>query len=113
MLLYWQPPYPAGDFTDYKVDIKPEEADWLSTFYVPREGEPPGPSQGAFNGLIPGKFYNITVETVSEYQLSNPLAAQYRTIPLRPRTLVSLAEWTDAFSVTWQRPDGFSIYLIN
>ena len=29
---------------------------------------------------------------------------------LRPRTIVPLGVWTDSFSVTWQRPDGFSIF---
>ena len=29
-----------------------------------KDGEPPGPAQAAFNGLVPGRAYNISVETV-------------------------------------------------
>jgi len=31
----------------------------VSETYVPKEGEPPGPAQAAFNGLVPGRAYNI------------------------------------------------------
>jgi receptor-type tyrosine-protein phosphatase beta len=76
-LVLWQPPYPAGVYTDYKVSIDPQDAE-LSETYVIKEGEPPGPAQAAFNGLIPGRAYNISVETVSEEQISDPTTAQYR-----------------------------------
>ena len=58
LLVLWQPPYPAGYYTDYKVSIKPEDAS-QSELYVQREPEPPGPAQAAFNGLVPGRAYNI------------------------------------------------------
>ena len=38
----------------------------VSETYVAKEGEPPGPAQAAFNELVPGRAYNISVETVSE-----------------------------------------------
>ena len=44
LLVLWQPPYPAGYYTDYKVSIKPEDAN-QSELYVQRETEPPGPAQ--------------------------------------------------------------------
>ena len=46
-----------------------------------------GPAQAAFNGLIPGRAYNISVETVSEDQISEPTTAQYRTVPWRPHNV--------------------------
>ena len=81
LLVLWQPPYPAGYYTDYKVSIKPEDS-VQSELYVHREPEPPGPAQAAFNGLVPGRAYNISVETFSDGQISDPTRAQYRTVPL-------------------------------
>ena len=52
LLVSWQPPDPAGNFTDYKVSIKPEDSLQFE-LYVHRESEPPGPTQAAFNGLVP------------------------------------------------------------
>ena len=54
LLVLWQPPYPAGYYTDYKVSIKPEDS-IQSELYVHRESEPPGPAQAVFNGLVPGR----------------------------------------------------------
>jgi hypothetical protein len=31
-----------------------------STLYVEKEGEPPGPAQAAFKGLIPGKTAEVS-----------------------------------------------------
>jgi len=109
LLVLWQPPYPAGFYTDYKVSIKPEDA-LVSETYVPKEGEPPGPAQAAFNGLVPGRAYNISVETVSEGQISDPTTAQYRTVPLRPHnvTFDPLSVGPGSFTVRWSGPDGIS-----
>ncbi|XP_067210895.1 tyrosine-protein phosphatase 10D isoform X4 [Linepithema humile] len=52
LLVLWQPPYPAGIYTHYKVSIDPPDA-IESILYVEKEGEPPGPAQAAFKGLIP------------------------------------------------------------
>jgi hypothetical protein len=32
-----------------------------STLYVEKEGEPPGPAQAAFKGLVPGKTVTVLV----------------------------------------------------
>ncbi len=42
----------------FKVSIDPPDAE-VSETYVPKDGDPPGPAQAAFNGLIPGRAYNI------------------------------------------------------
>ena len=54
LLILWQPPDPAGVYTDYKVSIDPPDAE-LSETYVAKDGEPPGPAQAAFNDLFPGE----------------------------------------------------------
>jgi len=77
----WQPPYPPGIFDHYKVSIVPEDAT-QSVLNVEKETEPPGPAQATFYGLIPGRTYNISVQTVSKSQLSEPLEGLYRTVPL-------------------------------
>ena len=50
--MLWQPPHPAGFYTDYAVSLQPQDAD-LSELLVPREGSPPGPSKAEFPGLVP------------------------------------------------------------
>lgn len=55
LLVLWQPPYPAGIYTHYKVSIDPADA-IESVLYVEKEGEPPGPAQAAFKGLVPGQL---------------------------------------------------------
>jgi len=109
LLVLWQPPYPAGFYTDYKVSINPEDAN-TSELYVAKEGEPPGPAQAAFNGLVPGRAYNISVETVSEGQISDPTTAQYRTVPLRPYNVTFDPQTIgpNFFSVKWSGPIGIS-----
>jgi len=108
LLVLWQPPYPAGHYTDYKVSIDPKDA-ILSETSEPR-GEPPGPAQAAFNGLVPGRAYNISVETVSEGQISDPTTAQYRTVPLRPYnvTFDPASIGPNFFEVRWSGPSGES-----
>lgn len=107
LLVLWQPPYPPGAYTHYKVSIEPRDAR-DSELYVEKEGEPPGPAQAAFKGLVPGRAYNISVQTVSDAQLSPPTTAQYRTVPLRPRNLTLApppAVLTEtSFTVAWLPP---------
>lgn len=105
LLVLWQPPYPSGAYTHYKVSIEPADAR-DSELYVEKEGEPPGPAQAAFKGLVPGRAYNISVQTVSEPQISAPTTAQYRTVPLRPRNVTApLQDLREtAFRVTWLPP---------
>ncbi|XP_065202052.1 tyrosine-protein phosphatase 10D-like [Planococcus citri] len=107
LLVLWQPSYPASIFSHYKVSIEPADAP-ESVLYVEREGEPPGPAQAAFKGLIPGRAYNISVQTVSEDEISTPTTAQYRTIPLRPLSLTYDKSWLTSRSirVSWEPPKG-------
>ncbi|CAH2062689.1 unnamed protein product, partial [Iphiclides podalirius] len=105
LLVLWQPPYPPGAYTHYKVSIEPRDAR-DSELYVEKEGEPPGPAQAAFKGLVPGRAYNISVQTVSEPEVSAPTTAQYRTVPLRPRNVtVEPRELREtSFRVSWLPP---------
>ena len=109
LLVLWQPPFPAGFYTDYKVSIDPQDAVVSETF-VMKDNNPPGPAQAAFNGLVPGRAYNISVQTVSEGQISQPTTAQYRTVPLRPHnvTFNAASVGTDSFTVRWSGPSGIS-----
>ncbi|KAL0839964.1 hypothetical protein ABMA28_016572 [Loxostege sticticalis] len=105
LLVLWQPPYPPGAYTHYKVSIVPPDAR-DSEQYVEKEGEPPGPAQAAFKGLVPGRAYNISVQTVSEPEISAPTTAQYRTVPLRPRNVTVPPQFRTetSFRVTWLPP---------
>ena len=87
------------------MSIDPPDAE-VSETYVAKEGEPPGPAQAAFNGLIPGRAYNISVETVSEDRISAPTTAQYRTVPWRPYNVTFDLESIEpyAFEVRWSGP---------
>lgn len=109
LLVLWQPPYPAGIYTHYKVSIEPQDAN-DSILYVEKEGEPPGPAQAAFKGLVPGRAYNISVQTVSEDETSAPTTAQYRTVPLRPLnvTFDKTSVTSNSFWVYWSPPNGTS-----
>ncbi|XP_053697410.1 tyrosine-protein phosphatase 10D isoform X2 [Sabethes cyaneus] len=109
LLVLWQPPYPAGIYTHYKVSIEPPDA-LGSVLYVQKEGEPPGPAQAAFKGLVPGRAYNISVQTMSEDEISLPTTAQYRTVPLRPMnvTFDKKAITENSFKVMWEAPKTIS-----
>ncbi|XP_008203382.1 tyrosine-protein phosphatase 10D isoform X5 [Nasonia vitripennis] len=109
LLVLWQPPYPAGIYTYYKVSIDPQDAA-ESVLYIEKESEPPGPAQAAFKGLIPGRAYNISVQTVSEDETSAPTTAQYRTVPLRPLnvTFDNSSVTSTSFRVYWSPPNGSS-----
>ncbi|XP_011695941.1 PREDICTED: tyrosine-protein phosphatase 10D isoform X5 [Wasmannia auropunctata] len=109
LLVLWQPPYPAGIYTHYKISIDPSDA-IESVLYVEKEGEPPGPAQAAFKGLVPGRAYNISVQTVSEDETSAPTTAQYRTVPLRPLnvTFDKTSVTSTSFRMFWNPPNGTS-----
>ncbi|XP_011056325.1 PREDICTED: tyrosine-protein phosphatase 10D isoform X5 [Acromyrmex echinatior] len=109
LLVLWQPPYPAGIYTHYKISIDPSDA-IESVLYVEKEGEPPGPAQAAFKGLVPGRAYNISVQTVSEDETSAPTTAQYRTVPLRPLnvTFDKSSITSTSFRMFWNPPNGTS-----
>lgn len=101
-----------------------------STLEVEKVGEPPGPAQAPFYGLLPGwsllesdlngitltliffintgRNYNISVQTVSNGEISLPTTAQYRTVPLRPRNVTFERRLVtfDTFQVRWEEPKG-------
>ena len=71
LLVLWQPPFPPGYYTDYKASIWPEDA-VLSETYVQKDVDHPGtPAQAAFNGLVPGRAYNISVQVNTGLLLVN------------------------------------------
>jgi len=109
LLVLWQPPYPAGIYSNYKVSIDPPDA-VESTLEVEKVGEPPGPAQAPFYGLLPGRNYNISVQTVSYGEISLPTTAQYRTVPLRPRNVTFDRRLVSPYSfhVHWEEPKGVS-----
>lgn len=78
LLILWQPAYPPGIFDRYKVSIDPQDA-FHSEMFVTPDSDPPGPSQAAFYGLIPGRAYTITVQALSKDQISKPMIGRYRT----------------------------------
>ena len=68
LLVLWQPPYPPGVYLHYKVSIDPPDA-VESVLYVEKEGEPPGPAQAAFKGLVPGKELSKFIKFFSPLHL--------------------------------------------
>ncbi|XP_063610060.1 tyrosine-protein phosphatase 10D-like [Penaeus indicus] len=90
-----------------KASIDPPDA-VESVRNVPKKGDPAGPAEAAFYGLVPGRAYNITVETVSGDQISEPTTAEYRTLPLPPRDVAfDLRSLTPfSFAVQWKAPVG-------
>ncbi|KMZ08219.1 tyrosine-protein phosphatase 10D isoform X2 [Drosophila simulans] len=110
LLVLWQPPFPAGIYTHYRVSITPDDA-IQSVLYVEREGEPPGPAQAAFKGLVPGREYNISVQTVSEDETSSvPTTARYLTVPERVLNVTFDEAYTtsSSFRVRWEPPRTYS-----
>jgi cadherin 5 type 2 (VE-cadherin) len=109
LLVLWQPPYPSGIFDQYRVSITPEDA-VQSVLYVVKGAEPPGPAQASFYGLVPGRAYNISVQTVSHDQISAPTEAQYRTVPLSPTNITfdRTSLTTSSFDARWQPPKALS-----
>ena len=105
MLVLWQPPHPAGIYSQYKVSIEPPDA-MQSVLYVEKEGDPPGPAQAAFKGLVPGRAYSISVQTVFENEASLPTIRSYRTVPLRPSNLAIDEEsiTSNSFRINWEAP---------
>ncbi|XP_053210085.1 LOW QUALITY PROTEIN: tyrosine-protein phosphatase 10D-like [Panonychus citri] len=109
LLVLWQPPYPAGIFDQYRVSIEPRDA-IQSVLNVDKESEPPGPAQAAFYGLVPGRAYNISVQTVSHSQISTPTEAKYWTVPLPPTnvTFDPNTVASNSFDVKWSPPKSLS-----
>ncbi|XP_071056638.1 tyrosine-protein phosphatase 10D isoform X2 [Onthophagus taurus] len=107
LLVLWQPPYPPAIYTHYRASINPPDA-LENVILVEKEGEPPGPAQAAFKGLVPGRAYNISVQTMSEDEVSLPTTAQYLTVPLRVSNMTVLNNSITSYSfvVKWDPPKG-------
>lgn len=60
----------------------------------------PSPVVFSFTGLVPGRAYNISVETVSEGHSFEPITNKYWTVPLQPN------------NVTFE-PENISPYLLH
>lgn len=64
--------------------------------------------------MFAGRAYNISVQTVSDSEVSPPTKAQYRTIPLRPYmfTYDKASVTSHSFKVTWEPPKGVRYMLL-
>ena len=109
LLVLWQPPHPPGVFSEYIVSITPNDTE-ISVISVKKENDPPGPAQAEFKDLVPGRAYEISVQTVSEDQFSLPTKAIYRTTPLKPYNLTFdySSVTPHSFVVRWSEPKDFS-----
>lgn len=105
LLVLWQPPHPSGIFDKYRVSIEPQDTT-KSTLNVEKESNPSGPAQAAFYGLVPGRAYNISVQTVSHNQISSAAEVQYRTVPLPPTnvTFDKTTATSSSFDIKWHQP---------
>lgn len=67
------------------------------------------------NRIGTGRNYNISVQTVSNGEISLPTTAQYRTVPLRPRnvTFDRRLVTSDTFQVRWEEPKGVRYSFIH
>ena len=106
---FWKPPFNEGFNTYYRFTIDPQDAT-TSEINVRRNGNPPSPQEFSFTGLVPGRAYNISVETVSEGHSFEPIIAQYQTVPLRPNNVTFEPENISpySFTVKWSGPNGTS-----
>ncbi|XP_055303929.1 tyrosine-protein phosphatase 10D-like [Sitodiplosis mosellana] len=120
LLVLWQTSFPAGEFTHYRASIVPPDAQ-ENVIFVQREYEPTAQAQAAFKSLLPGKKYNISVQTVHKNRVSLPSSASYRTVPLRPVNLAVDEEslTSDSFRISWEVPtgmsefDGYQVSILN
>lgn len=84
LLVKIQPTTPEAIFDHYRVSIQPDDADGDSVQVVERPEQAGKRVHVVFNGLQPGKQYNISVQTISLGKASEPSSAQFRTVPLAP-----------------------------
>lgn len=100
-----------SSFTEYRVTIEPPDVA-ESIFDLDREQEPSKFVEAAFSGLIPGRAYNISVQTKLNDTLSMPVIVSYHTIPLRPMNLTLHEEslTSTSFQVNWESPKNTTEY---
>lgn len=109
LLVLWNPPFPSGIFDKYRVSILPRDPGPFSELEIDKE-EGSKAAQAAFYGLVPGRNYNISVQTVSHDQYSQPTEAQYRTVPLPPTNITQdkTSVLSNAIEVRWSPPKHFT-----
>lgn len=110
MVIMWRSDDPMNStFSHYKVTISPADVG-KSVVYLEKEREPSKFVEATFGGLVPGRNYNISVQTKLDERLSMPVVVSYHTVPLRPMnlTLDEKSLVTNRFRVTWQTPHNFT-----
>lgn len=62
-----------------------------------------------------GRAYNISVQTMSEEEISTPTTAQYRTVPMKPLnvTIDKYSITSDSFKVLWDPPNGTRYFSLH
>lgn len=104
-------------FTEYRVTLDPPDAE-NNVLYIERETEPSKFVEAGFNGLMPGRAYNISVQTKLGNRLSIPIIVSYHTIPSKPMhlTLDKESLTSTSFHINWKGPknhtDQFDVYEV-
>lgn len=94
LLVKIQSSSPEVIFDHYKVSINPDDS--IESTQLIERPDMGNRAQVAFHGLIPGKAYNISVQTISLDQTSEPSSAVFRTVPFAP----SDSDLEDSMSMT-------------
>ena len=107
----WEPPLEPCFFDRYLVTISPPD-DPKSVVYTEK-----GTQTTVFVDLIPGKAYNVSVQTISGSQISDPLTGKCRTQPSVPSRLELDTQTLTSFSfeIRWGVPryqSEFDSYLV-
>ena len=92
-------------FDHYKVIIFPKDSD--ESVQVIERPELGKAGKVAFHGLIPGKLYNISVQTISLDKISEPASDSFRTMPFAPSESENLSSSLSSFSHTASIPQSF------
>ncbi|KAL3175530.1 hypothetical protein MRX96_040269 [Rhipicephalus microplus] len=110
LLVLWQPPVPLWHFRS--VFGEHHARGCVSVHPLRGQGRRATRSSASspFYGLVPGRAYNISVQTISQTQISAPTEAQYRTVPLPPSNVTFNKEkvTSRSFEVSWSPPKSFS-----
>lgn len=94
-------------YTEYKMTIDPADAS-ENVIYVKKEPKKIGFPEAAFDGLKPGRAYNVSIQAKKGDRLSIPFSKVYRTLPLHPLNLALDAGslTSHSFRVIWQSPSN-------
>lgn len=93
--------------TDYRVAIEPPDARG-SVLYVKKDDDPSKFYEVSFDGLVPGRLYNVSIQSKSGDSLSPPTVASYRTVPAKPLNVTLDEDLTTStsFKVDWEAPNN-------